>query len=157
MKQTKRTLFLLILTTASMLTPIPAHAWHPGHDEHASKHGGRVISIGDAHQHVEIVSRPGHQYDVYFSDSAQQELPAAKFSKVALLFTRPGTTQQTIQLHLSDDGEYWTGAGGPSETSAQTGVKITCTSQGAALSKDILLFAPPASDQHAHSHGRSAN
>ena len=71
-----------------------------------------------------------------------------------LLFTKPGTAQQTIQLHLSDDGEYWTGAGGPSETSAQTSVKITCAYQGTALSKDVLLFAPSAPDQHAHSHGK---
>src|SRR5258708_13868712 len=118
MRQTKRTLSLLILTTASMLTPIPAHAWHPGHDEHASKHGGKVISIGDAHQHVEIVAKPDHQYDVYFSDSAQQELPAAKSSKVALLFTKPGAAQQTIQLHLTADAEYCTGAGARSHTSA---------------------------------------
>jgi len=55
-----------------------------------------------------------------------------------LLFPKFGTAQQTIQLHLSDDGEYWTGAGGTPETSAQISVKIAyiysrgCTQQGRA-------------------------
>ncbi len=42
----------------------------------------------------------------------------------------------------------------PFETSAQISVKIACIYQGAALSKDVHLFAPSAADQHAHSHGK---
>jgi hypothetical protein len=42
----------------------------------------------------------------------------------------------------------------PFETSAQISVKIVCIYQGAALSKDVHLFAPSAADQHAHSHGK---
>jgi hypothetical protein len=40
------------------------------------------------------------------------------------------------------------------ETSAQISAKIAGIYQGAALSKDVLLVAPSAADQHAHSHGK---
>jgi hypothetical protein len=55
-----------------------------------------------------------------------------------LLFTKPGTAQQTIQLHLSDDGEYWTGAGGtlrdlsPNQRKDRLYLSRGCTQQGRA-------------------------
>jgi hypothetical protein len=54
-----------------------------------------------------------------------------------LLFTKPGAAQQTIQLHLSDDGEYW-GADGtlrdlsPNQRKDRLYLSKGCTRQGPA-------------------------
>lgn len=69
-----------------------------------------------------------------------------------LLFTKPGRAQQTIQLYLSDDGEYWTGAGGTLRDLSPNQRKDRLHLSRAALSKDVLLFARSGADQHAHSH-----
>ena len=151
MRKTKlRWLLLMLVANCTMATAF-AYAGHPGHEEHASKHGGKVTPIDAVDHHAEIVVKPNHEYNIFFSNSSQVDMPAAKFANVALIFSKPGAPPQTLTLQLSDDGEYWTGTGGPQTTSAQTIVKLDCSYMGTAISKNIPLFAAASADHHAQS------
>jgi len=71
-----------------------------------------------------------------------------------LLFTQPGTAQQTTRSTSATMKSIGREPAEPFDTSTQISVKISCIYRGPALSKEVHLFAPSAADQHAHSNGR---
>jgi hypothetical protein len=72
-----------------------------------------------------------------------------------LLFTQPGTAQQTIQLHLSDDGEYWTGVSATlRDLSPNQRKDPLYLSRRLHSARRYICLPPSAADKHAHSNGR---
>lgn len=75
------------------------------------KHGGVLFATGALD--AEFVLNPKGLYEVYFTDSTGEELPASTVSDVALAIKPASGTQENVALKIDDSGECWTGAGKP--------------------------------------------
>jgi hypothetical protein len=98
------------------------------HGNHDPKYGGIVLMNGDLHFEV-VLGRDG-RYQVYFSDATRAELPAAIASAVTVTVARASGAPETIDLHIDESGECWTGQGRAVEGPAPT-VRVAYTSKSA--------------------------
>lgn len=92
--------------------PAPTHA-HEGHGSqahgnHDPHHGGFVMMHGDLH--VELVMPAAGGVQIYYTDAARAELPAAVVSEVAVEIERAGSRPETIVMAISPGGDFWQGA-----------------------------------------------
>jgi hypothetical protein len=98
------------------------------HGNHDPKYGGVVLMNGDLH--FEVVLRRDGRHQVYFSDATRAELPAAIASAVTVTVTRASGTPETINLHIDESGECWTGRGRAVEGPAPA-ARVAYTSKNA--------------------------
>jgi hypothetical protein len=75
------------------------------------KHGG-VLFASDA-VNAEFVLKPKGGYQVYFTDSTGEELPASIVTDLTLSIKRASGAPENLNLHIDDSGESWTGTGSP--------------------------------------------
>ncbi len=75
------------------------------------KHGG-VLFASDA-VNAEFVLNPKGGYQVYFTDSVGEELPASTVADLTLSIKRASGAPENLNLHIDDSGESWTGTGSP--------------------------------------------
>ena len=75
------------------------------------KHGG-VLFASDA-INAEFVLKPKGGYQVYFTDSTGEELPASTVTDLTLSVKRASGAPENLNLRIDDSGESWTGTGSP--------------------------------------------
>jgi Cupredoxin-like domain len=75
------------------------------------KHGG-VLFASDA-VNAEFVLKPNGGYQVYFTDSTGEELPASIVTDLTLSIKRASGASENLNLHIDDSGESWAGTGSP--------------------------------------------
>lgn len=110
------------LITALLLLASPALA----HDA-PSNHGGVVADVGP--YHVELVAK-GQTVDLYLTDDANREVPAAAFKGVAILIV-DGKTQRIVMAPAT--GNRLTGQATTPVSRAPKGAIQLQTSQGATI------------------------
>ena len=94
--------FACLITSAWTL-----HAQMP-HGDHNPHHGGVVLMFGaDLHYEV-MLSRDG-KVQLWLSDAARQDLPAATVSDVAAEIERGANQRETVDMSIGDTGESWEG------------------------------------------------
>lgn len=108
------------------------------HGNHDPKFKGVVMMTGTVH--LEVVANRDGNYQIYFSDEARQELPAAVVKDLKLSAIRPGIRGEPVEMKVSDTGERWEGKGG-NVSESESSILISFTYQGERLSTDIPFQA----------------
>jgi hypothetical protein len=101
---------LRICGAASFLLALAAALACPAYGSPVPKHGGVTFISGPLAVEF-VLSKPSGGYQVYFMDSAGEEVPASTASAVALAINRPSAPVEKIALHIDDTGESWIGTG----------------------------------------------
>src|SRR5712664_3728057 len=96
-----RRLFLTPMLAATAALTCPAHDGKP---DHPPQHGGIVFTSGDLDAEF-VMGKPQGRYQVYFSDAAGEEVPAALATGVTLTVRRGAGPAEKIQLRVDDAGE----------------------------------------------------
>ena len=117
-----------------------AHEDEP-HGNHDAAHGGFVMMYEDLH--FEVTALPAGGIELYFTDAARNELPAATASDVAVEIERKGMPIEYVPMAISASGDFWEGASKPAvETDAI--VRVGFVYAG----KPLLLDVPVAALVH---------
>lgn len=87
-----------------------AHGDEP-HGDHDARHGGFVMMYEDIHFEVAVLPAGGVQ--VYYTDAARSELPAAAVSDVVVEIERPGAATEYVTMAMSAAGDFWEGGSTP--------------------------------------------
>jgi len=136
---------LLVLAMTLQVPLVLAHGDEP-HGDHDAQHGGFVMMYEDIHFELALVTEGGVQ--VYYTDAARNELPAATVSDVVVEIERPGASTEYVTMAISAAGDAWEGASTPvSEPEAV--VRVGFLYEGAPLMLDVpasALIAVPATD-----------
>lgn len=74
------------------------------------RHGGITFVSGPLAIEL-VLLKPSGGYQVYFMDSAGDELPASTGSAVSLTISRSSAPAEKVFFHIDDAGESWLGAG----------------------------------------------
>ena len=87
---------------------------HEGHDhaamahgDHEPHHGGYVAMYQDLHFEVVMPASGGVQ--LYFTDEARADLPAATVSDVAVEVERAGAKPEFVKMAIGPNGDLWEG------------------------------------------------
>jgi|GEM_PF-813650 len=80
------------------------------HGDHNPHHGGIVLMYG-LDLHYEVVLQPNGTVQLWLSDAAREELPAATVSEVAVEIERQGARREVVEMDIGDSGESWEGKG----------------------------------------------
>ena len=99
-----------LLLTSGLATRALAHGDEP-HGDHDAAHGGFVMMYQDLHFEVTAVAGGGVQ--LYFTDAARSELPAATVSDVAVEIESAGKAIETVTMSISAGGDFWEGPSKP--------------------------------------------
>jgi hypothetical protein len=75
------------------------------------KHGGVLFASGAVD--AEFVLKPNGVYQLYFTDSTGEELPASTLSDLTLTIKRASGAPENLSLRIDDSGESWLGTGSP--------------------------------------------
>jgi len=140
---------LLLQTPAGVL----AHGDEP-HGDHDARHGGFVMMYEDIHFEVAVLPAGGVQ--VYYSDAARGELPAATVTEVVVEIERPDTATEYVTMAMSAGGDFWEGASAP-VADPEAVVRVGFLYEGTPLMLDVpasAFVAAPAPDtaMHADTH-----
>lgn len=102
--------------------PHAVHAHGPNghgdaaHGDHEPHHGGFVVMYQELH--FEVVMPPEGGVQIYYTDAARAELPAAVVSDVAVEIERKGVKTETVPMAISAGGDFWVGKAKPSPVPA---------------------------------------
>jgi hypothetical protein len=87
---------------------------HEGHDhaamahgDHEPHHSGFVAMYQDLH--FEVVMPEGGGIQLYFTDEARADLPAATVSDVAVEVERAGSKPEFVKMAIGANGDLWEG------------------------------------------------
>lgn len=100
---------IVVIACASFAPPLSAQEGKP-HGDHNPHHGGLVLMYG-ADLHYEIVLSPAGKVELWLSDGARDDLPAAIVSDVAVEIERSGGKRESIDMAIAPTGESWIGKG----------------------------------------------
>lgn len=103
-----RVLIALVAAT-SFVTPLASQEMKP-HGDHNPHHGGIVLMYG-MDLHYEVVLSPGGKVQLWLSDGARDDLPAAAVADVAVEIERSGGKRETVDMAIGATGENWEGQG----------------------------------------------
>ena len=78
------------------------------HGDHNPHHGGFVLMYG-MDLHYEVVLSSTGKVELWLSDGARDDLPAATISDVAVEIERSGGKRQTVDMAIGATGESWEG------------------------------------------------
>jgi hypothetical protein len=112
MRMLKSLLFAGATLALALTGPIaPAHEGHdhgkPAHGDHEPHHGGYVAMYQDLHFEVVMPASGGVQ--LYFTDEARADLPAATVSDVAVEVERAGSKPEFVKMAIGANGDLWEG------------------------------------------------
>lgn len=140
---TPRLLLGLVLAFASPALFAHGDELHGDHDAH---HGGFVMMYEDIH--FEVAAVPAGGIQIYYTNAARIELPAATVSDVAVEIVRPDTATEYVTMSISASGDFWEGSSAPvTETGAI--VRVGFLYEGAPLMLDVpatALIPEPAAE-----------
>src|ERR1700761_3085099 len=91
------------------------------------KHGGVLFASGPLD--AEFVLSPKGSYQIYFTDSSGEELPASTVNDLTLTIRRPDGGPQHLALKIDDSGESWAGVGTPTN-GASIAARLSYTFHG---------------------------
>ena len=105
----------LVAAGIALLSPVFLQtAFAQGIGRLQPKHGGVLFASGQVD--AEFVLKPKGNYQIYFTDSTGQELPASTVSDLALTIKPPSGAPENVKLQIDDAGESWIGTGSPNVT-----------------------------------------
>jgi len=104
----------LVAAAALALSQAGSALAHEGHDhaamphgDHEPHHGGFVAMYQDLHFEVVMPASGGVQ--LYFTDEARADLPAAVVSDVAVEVERAGSKPEFVKMAIGPSGDMWVG------------------------------------------------
>ena len=85
------------------------------HDEHAPhfdapQHGGVVLEFHDEIHYEVVVTAGGQQLQVWLGDAHRRPLAASEVTDLVAEIGHTDTHTDPVDMHISNDGNYWTGA-----------------------------------------------
>jgi hypothetical protein len=110
MSESFRRLIPGVAVICTLLTQSPQAQEMKPHGDHNPHHGGIVLMYG-MDLHYEIVLSPGGKVQLWLSDAAREDLPAATVSDVAVEIERSGGKREAVDMTIGDTGESWEGHG----------------------------------------------
>jgi hypothetical protein len=128
------TLMIVILPTAATAQNQAPHGG-PAHGNHDPHHDGFVSMYLDLH--IEVVLPENGGVQVYYTDAARAELPAAVVSDVAVEIERKRAKPETVTMSISPGGDFWQGKS-KVVTDAETMVRVAFLFEG----KPVILEVP---------------
>ena len=99
---------------AGLLFAVPlALRAHNGvvHGDHDAHHGGFVMMYRDLH--CEVVASTTGGVQLYLTDAARVDLPAAVVSDVTVEIERKGAPLESVPMKISASGDFWEGKSKP--------------------------------------------
>ena len=155
------------VATIALGSPVPLLAQM--HGDHNPHHGGVVLMYG-MDLHYEVVLSPDGKVQLWLSDGARTDLPAAMVSDVAVELERAGK-RQAVDMRIGDTGEFWHGKAAAAVKEEGTVLHLAFVFQGEAavvqfpasalmgagrqkLVDDSAHAATPAPVNHEASHGK---
>jgi hypothetical protein len=108
MSERVRLLMPVVVIACTILAQSLAAQEMKPHGDHNPRHGGIVLMYG-MDLHYEIVLSPGGKVQLWLSDGARDDLPAAIVSDVAVEIERSGGKREAIDMAIGDTGESWEG------------------------------------------------
>jgi len=117
------------------------------HGNHDAQHGGFVMMYEDLHFELAAASMGG--VEVYYTDALREQLPAATVSDVVVEIERTDGSTEYLDMAISSDGGFWTGASKPI-TSADDIIRVGFVFQDNPLVLDVPFSAmarPVASEE----------
>lgn len=132
---------------------VSAHGDEP-HGDHDAHHGGFVMMYEDIH--FEVAAPPSGGIQVYYTNAARVELPAATVSDVVVEIVQPGGATEALTMTISAGGDYWEGSSAPLVDAAAV-VRVGFLYEGQPLMLDVpatalLPEAAPAAAMTADAH-----
>lgn len=109
MSEFRRRVLASVLLVASFATPLASQEMKP-HGDHNPHHGGIVLMYG-MDLHYEVVLSPGGKVQLWLSDGARDDLPAASVSDVAVEIESSGGKRENVNMAIGATGESWEGQG----------------------------------------------
>jgi hypothetical protein len=82
---------------------------HDGRPDPAPKHGGVVFTSGALDVET-VLQKPKGHYQIYFSDAAGQDVPAAVVSEVELAVRHSTGSPEKVVFHVDDATQTWVGS-----------------------------------------------
>lgn len=137
---------LATLPLAGFSSTARAHGDEP-HGDHDAHHGGFVMMYEDIH--FEVAAIPAGGIQVYYTNAARFELPAATVSDLVVEIERPGLATEAVTMSISAGGDYWEGASAPLVEPGAV-VRIGFLYEHAPLMLDVPAAALVPVDAHAH-------
>jgi hypothetical protein len=98
-----------VIACALFASSLPAQEMK-AHGDHNPHHGGIVLMYG-MDLHYEVVLSSGGKVQLWLSDGAREDLPAASVSDVVVEIERSGGKRETVDMAIGDSGESWEGQG----------------------------------------------
>lgn len=98
----------LLLLMCVLLSPAVRAQDMKAHGNHDPHHGGIVLMYG-MDLHYEIVLSPAGSVQLWLSDGARDDLPAAIVSDVVVEIERSGGKREAVDMTIGKSGESWEG------------------------------------------------
>jgi hypothetical protein len=110
--KTKSLLRSMALASLLLAAPLALRA-HNGvvHGDHDAHHGGFVMMYRDLH--CEVVVQSQGTVQLYLTDAARADLPAAVVSDVTVEIERKGAPIENVRMAISAGGDFWEGKSRP--------------------------------------------
>src|SRR5690349_19340297 len=109
MNEVRGRVMAALVAAALFAMPLASQEMKP-HGDHNPHHGGIVLMYG-MDLHYEVVLSPGGKIQLWLSDGARDDLPAAAVSDVAVEIERSGGKRETVDMAIGATGENWEGQG----------------------------------------------
>lgn len=137
LRRLTRVILPMLFATLSGAAAAQGQSGHggPAHGNHDPHHDGFVSMYLDLH--IELVLPASGGVQLYYTDAARAELPAAVVSDVAVEIERKGAKPETVALSISPGGDFWQGKARP-VTEVATLVRVAFLFNG----KPVLLEIP---------------
>jgi hypothetical protein len=142
-----RTIRLVAAAAVALSLAVSAGA-HEGHDHapmahgnHDPHHGGYVAMYQDLHFEVVMPASGGVQ--LYFTDEARADLPAAVVSDVAVEVERAGSKPEFVKMAIGPSGDLWEGKVKPL-VDARAVIRVAFLYKGAPATFNISAANLPA-------------
>jgi hypothetical protein len=105
-----------LIALSSLLVAASLGLAHDGRPDPAPKYGGVVFSSGTFDIEAVLYKPKGH-FQIYFMDSAGQDVPAPALDGVALTIRHPNGSQEKIVFHIDDAAKTWVASTSSADTS----------------------------------------
>ena len=113
-------------------------------------HGGIVVEL-EGELHYEVVVLPSGELQIWFSDLHRRPMAAAEVTDVAAEVDHADKSVEPVDMHISNDGNYWTGTAhlkGPSDI-----VRVGFVYQQVPTGANIMYASFLAVAKTEHDHG----
>jgi hypothetical protein len=142
-----------------VLAALAAAGVATAHDEHAPhfdapQHGGIVLEFHDEIHYEVVVTPGGDQLQVWLGDAHRRPLAASEVTDLVAEIGRTDKHVDPVDMHISKDGNYWTGAVHMKDPNDIVRIGFTYHLMTATSSTKYDTFLHPPQPPHVdHDHG----